>query len=137
MDRKAGAEGKLCLATLLKEMLSLAWSGDQQHTVDLPESFLSVCMSYHLEVLGVFTNWSLNSPAVSVFLDGYPSAMVTFNFSSFLHSPSSASNLMDTFLVGWTQEPAKGLSPSEEDELSKSGIRCQPLKERTPLIVSL
>ena len=85
MDWEAGAEGKLCLATLLKVLLSLAGSSDQEHT-DLPESFLSVCISYHLEVLGVFTNWSLNSPAVSAFLDGYPSAMVTFNFSSFLHS---------------------------------------------------
>ena len=99
MDREREAEGKLCLAALLKVLLSLAGSGDQEHTVDLPES-LSVCISYHPEVLGLFTNWSLNSPAVSAFLDGYPSEMVTFNFSSFLHSQSSASNLMDTFPLG-------------------------------------
>ena len=124
-------------ATVWVSYMSLAGSSDQEHTVDLPGSFLSVYKSYHLEDLGVFTNWSLNSPAVSAFLDGYLFAMATFNFSSFLHSQSSASNLMDTCPLGWDQEPAKGLSSSEEGELSKSGIWCQPIKECTPLIVSL
>ena len=137
MDWKDGAEGKLCLATLLKLQLSLAGSSDQEHTFDLTESFLSVCISFHLELLGIFTNWSLSSPEISAFLDGYLSAMVMFNFSSFLHSQSSAGNLMDTFPVGWAQEPAKGLSSSEDDKLSKSGIWYQPIKECTPLIVSL
>ena len=124
------------MATLLKVLLSFTGSGDQEYTVDLPESFLLVCISYHLEVLGIFANWSLNSPAVSAFLGGYPSAMVTFNFSSFLHSQSSAVNLIDTFPAGWVQELAKRLSSSEEDELSKSGIWCQAIKECIPLIVS-
>ena len=95
--------------------------------------FLSVCISYQWEVQHIFADWSLNSPAVSAFLDGYPSAMVRFNFSSFLHCQSSAGSLMDTFLVGWVQELPKGLSSIEEDEWSMSGIWCQPMKERTPL----
>ena len=53
MHQETGAEGKLCLATLLKVLLSLAGLVDQKQTVDLPESYLSVCISYHLEVLGV------------------------------------------------------------------------------------
>ena len=113
MDQEVGAEGKLYPATLQKQLLSLAGSGDQEHAVNLPESFLSMYMSYHLEVLGVLINWFLNSPTVSALLDGYPSAMVTFNFSSFLHSQSSAGNLIDTFPVGWAWEPTKGLSSSE------------------------
>ena len=70
MHSEAGAEGKLCLATLLKKLLSLAGSGDPYNTLEVVVSFLSVCISYHREVLGIFTNWSLNSPAVSAFLDG-------------------------------------------------------------------
>ena len=62
--------GRLCLATLLNELFSFAGSGDQEHTVDLPESFLSAYMLYHLDDLGGLTNWSLRSPAVSVFLEG-------------------------------------------------------------------
>ena len=137
MHQEAGAEGKLCLATLLKVLLSLAGSAEQHNILEVVASSMSVCISYCRKVLGIFTNWSLNSPAVSAFLDGNPSAMVRFNFSSFLHSQSSACNLIDTFPVGWVQELAKGLSSNEEDELSKSAIRCQPKKERTPLIVSL
>ena len=44
---------------LLNALFSFADSGDQEHIVDLSESFLSVCISYHLEGLGV-----------SVFLEG-------------------------------------------------------------------
>ena len=73
MDQEAGPE--VCLATLLKLLFGLAGSGDQEHNFDLPESFLLVCISYHLELLGVFTNQSLSSTAVSAFLDGYPSAI--------------------------------------------------------------
>ena len=137
MNREAGAEGKLSLATLLKALLSFAGSGGQYNTFEVDVSFLSACMSYHGEVLEVFTNWSLKSPAVSAFLDGYPSVMVRFNSSNFLQSQSSASNLTDTFPVGWARETAKGLLSIEEDKLSKSGIWCQPMKERIPLTVSL
>ena len=69
MDLEDGPE--VCLATLLKLLFGLAGSGDQEHNFDLPESFLLVCISYHLELLGVFTNQSLSSTA---FLGGYPSA---------------------------------------------------------------
>ena len=67
---EAGAEGKLRLATLVKVLLSLAGSGDQSHTVAEAESFLSVCIAYHFDDLGVFTNWSRSSPPVSEFLEG-------------------------------------------------------------------
>ena len=43
------------LATLLKEWLSLAGSGDQVRTVELSLSF-SACIPYHLEGLGVLMN---------------------------------------------------------------------------------
>ena len=86
MDWEDRAEGKLCLATLLKLQLSLARSGEQYDTFDLTKSFFSVYMSYYLELLGVLMNWSLSNPAVSDVLDGYPSAMVRFNFSSFLQT---------------------------------------------------
>ena len=66
--REGGAAGKLHLATLLNALFSFFGSGNQKHTVDLSESFLSACMSYHLDDLGGLTNWSLRSPAVSVFL---------------------------------------------------------------------
>ena len=118
MYQEAGAEGKLCLATLLQVLLSLPGSGDLDNNFDVIESLL-VCISYHREVFDVFTNWSLNSPVVSAFLDGYPSAVVMFSFSSFLHSQSSAGNLIDSFPVAWAQEPAKGLLSCEEDKLSK------------------
>ena len=68
--REGGAVGRLRLATLLNALLSFAGSRDQEHTVDLPECFLSTCMSYHLDDLGVLTNWSWSSLAVSVFLEG-------------------------------------------------------------------
>ena len=48
MDQEDRAESKLCLAILLNLLLS---------------------MTDHLELLGVLTNRSLNSPAVSEFLD--------------------------------------------------------------------
>ena len=57
--REAGAEGKLRLATLVKVLLSLAGSGDQSHTVPEAESFLFVCIAYHFDDLGVFTNWKI------------------------------------------------------------------------------
>ena len=68
--REAGAEGKLRLAILLNALFSLASSGGQEHAVYLSESFLSVCISYHLEGLGVFTNWSLSRPLVSAVKKG-------------------------------------------------------------------
>ena len=68
--REGGAVGRFRLATLLKVLLSFASSGDQEHTVDLSHSFLSTCMSYHLNYLGVLTNWSRSSPAGSVLLEG-------------------------------------------------------------------
>ena len=72
--REGGAEGgavdRLRLDTLLNALFSFAGSGDQEHTVDLPESFLSTCRSYHLDDLGGLTNWSLKSPAVYVILEG-------------------------------------------------------------------
>ena len=68
--REGEALGRLCLATLVNALLSFAGSRDQEHTVDVPQSFLSKCMSYHLDDLGVLTNWSRSSPAVSVFLEG-------------------------------------------------------------------
>ena len=68
--REAGAEGKLRLATLVKVLLSSASSGDQGHTVAETESFLSVCIAYHFDYLGVFTNWYRSSPPVSEFLEG-------------------------------------------------------------------
>ena len=84
---EAGAEGRLCLATLLKVLLSLAGSGDQYKNLEVDASFFSVCMSYHREVLGVLTNWSLNSPAVSAFLDRYPFAMVKVQLLQFPAQP--------------------------------------------------
>ena len=68
--REAGAEGKLRMATLVKVLLSLGDSGDQSHTIEEAESFLSVCIAYHFDDLGVFTNWSRSSPPVSEFLEG-------------------------------------------------------------------
>ena len=68
--REGGTAGKLCLATLLKALFNLAGYRDQEHTVDLSKSFLSVSMLYHLDDLGGLMNWSLRSPAVSVFLEG-------------------------------------------------------------------
>ena len=68
--REGGAAGKLRLAILLNALFSFAGSGDQEHTVVKSESFLLVRMSYHLEDLGGSTNWSLRSPAASVFLEG-------------------------------------------------------------------
>ena len=68
--REGGAVGRLRLATLLNALLSFAGSRDHDHTVDLLEFFLSTCMSYHLDKLGVLTNWSRSSPAVSVLLEG-------------------------------------------------------------------
>ena len=65
-----GAAGKLRWATLLNALFNFAGSGDQEHTVEISESFLSVCMSYHLDDLDGLTNWSLRSPAMSVFLGG-------------------------------------------------------------------
>ena len=65
-----GGAGRLRLATLLNALFSFASSADQEHTVDLPYSFFLACMSYHLDDLGNLTNWSLRSPAVSVFLVG-------------------------------------------------------------------
>ena len=62
--REAGAEGKLRRATLVKVLLSWAGFGDQSHTVAEAESFLSVCIAYHFDDLGVFTNWSRSSPPV-------------------------------------------------------------------------
>ena len=67
---EAGAEGKLRLATLENILLSFAGSGDQSPTAWLDASFLTACMSYHLEVRGVLTNWSRSRPLVSVFLEG-------------------------------------------------------------------
>ena len=68
--REAGAEGKLRLATQVKVLFTLAGSGDQSQTVVEAESFLSVCIAYHFDDLGGFTNWSRSSPPVSVFLEG-------------------------------------------------------------------
>ena len=68
--REAGAEGKLRLATLLNILFNFAGFGDQSHTVVEAESFLSVCIAYHFDDLGVFINWSCSSPPVSVFLEG-------------------------------------------------------------------
>ena len=69
MDWDDAAEGNLGLAILLK-LFSLVGSGDQENILDLEKSFFSVYMLYHLVLLGVFTNWSLNSLEVSEFLDG-------------------------------------------------------------------
>ena len=55
--RECGAVGKLRLVTLLNALFSFASSGDQELTAELSESFLSDCMSYHLDDLGVLTNW--------------------------------------------------------------------------------
>ena len=68
--REAGAEGKLRVATLVKVLFSLASSGDQSHTVVEAESFLPLCIAYHFDDLGDFTNWSRSSPPVSEFLEG-------------------------------------------------------------------
>ena len=65
--QEAGAEGKLRLATLVNILFNFASSGDQSHTVDEAESFLLLCMSYHFDDQGVFTNWSRSSPPVSEF----------------------------------------------------------------------
>ena len=62
--------------------------------------------------------------------------MVRFSFSIFLHSQPSTGNLTETLPVGWTREPAKGLS-SEDQTLSNSGTLCQPLKDLTPDCLSI
>ena len=70
MDREDGAEDSVFLAILLKLLLNLARSSDHENTLDPENSFFSEYMSYHLDDLGIFTNWSLNNPAVSEFFEG-------------------------------------------------------------------
>ena len=50
--REGGAEGKLRRATLLKEWLRFAGSGDHVYTVLLSLSPLSACIPYNLDGLG-------------------------------------------------------------------------------------
>ena len=62
-----GAEDSECLAILLKLLFSFARSAHQKNIFDLEKSFFSEYMVYHLELLGVFTNWSFKNPEVSEF----------------------------------------------------------------------
>ena len=64
--QEGGAVGRLCLATRLKVLFNLTGSEDQEHTVVLLQSFLSVCIPYHLDNRGGLMNWSLRSPAVCI-----------------------------------------------------------------------
>ena len=65
MGQDDGAEGSECLAILLKLLFNFAEAADLENTSSLEKSFFSEYMLYHLELLGVFTNWSFKSPALS------------------------------------------------------------------------
>ena len=56
--------------------------------------------------------------------------MVRLSFSILRQSHSSTGSLTETFPVGWTREPAKGLSSEDETLKSNSGIELVPTHER-------
>ena len=67
MEKDEGTEGSVCLEILLKLLFNFAESSDQENTLYHENSFFSVYMLYYLELLGIFTNWSIKNPAVSQF----------------------------------------------------------------------
>ena len=66
-------------------------------------------------------------PPASESLEGKPSMKEMLIISNFLQNQSSVSRSTDTLSVGCCFDPAKGLSCTDEEELSKSGMWVHPI----------